>query len=96
MNPALARYLRRCDRTDHATEPEVPEPVAEAGHPPIQPKQPWRAIDRLGEDQIQSLIESFQSGATVRELTERYPLSRTAIKKLLRDRGVRRRPADTP
>jgi Mor family transcriptional regulator len=55
-----------------------------------QSKQPRKRIaDRLSEAQIRELIASFQQGTTVQTLAGQYGGSATAIKRLLRQRGVR-------
>ncbi|OHV75200.1 hypothetical protein BCD48_00210 [Pseudofrankia sp. BMG5.36] len=47
-------------------------------------------VDRLPASDIESLISVYLAGATARGLAERYSISQTAVKALLRKRGVRR------
>jgi hypothetical protein len=51
----------------------------------------WRVKDRLTSSDIDQLVESFKTGTTIPELVNRYSISRSSIKTLLRQRGVRRR-----
>ncbi|MEX5633851.1 hypothetical protein [Parafrankia sp. FMc2] len=46
--------------------------------------------DRLPASDIESLINSYLAGATARSLAEKFSISVTAVKVLLRARGVRR------
>jgi DNA-directed RNA polymerase specialized sigma24 family protein len=48
-------------------------------------------IDRLAAADIEILIALYCAGTTIRELAEKHSISETAIKALLRKRGVRRR-----
>lgn len=49
-----------------------------------------RAVrDRLGENGVQSLIASRRAGATMRQLVERYGISESSVKRVLK--GVRKR-----
>ena len=50
----------------------------------------WRISDRLSEADVHSLVSSYQAGVTARELAEQYKISRTSVKQLLREHGVRR------
>jgi hypothetical protein len=50
----------------------------------------WRITDRLSPSDIGTLIESYLAGSTARLLAERYSVSMTTVKRLLRDNGVRK------
>ena len=50
----------------------------------------WRLRDRLTEREVVALIDSYCAGVPSRELAVRYGFSQTAIKRLLRESGVRR------
>ena len=63
----------------------------------VQPKpQTKRIADRLSEGQIHKLIDSFQQDTPAHILAKRYGVSLTAIKALLKKRGIhsRRKIAD--
>jgi hypothetical protein len=47
--------------------------------------------DRLSAADIDTLIGLYLTGTTIRSLAEKYSISETAIKTLLRRRGIRRR-----
>ncbi|MEP6527852.1 MAG: hypothetical protein ABJA86_11885 [Nocardioidaceae bacterium] len=46
--------------------------------------QRWRLIDRLGEQIIQEMLHDSHSGATQRSLAERYGVSLSSVKRVLR------------
>ena len=50
----------------------------------------WRVRDRLTDEDVQSLISDFLSGKSKRALTERYAVSLSTVKRILRKHGVRR------
>jgi hypothetical protein len=45
---------------------------------------PRRVVDRLGAETVRELIEARQAGAKLRELVERYEVSESSLKRLLR------------
>jgi DNA invertase Pin-like site-specific DNA recombinase len=47
-------------------------------------RQRWRLVDRLGEEIIQEMLHDSHSGATQRRLAERYGISLTSVKRVLR------------
>jgi hypothetical protein len=51
-----------------------------------------RLRDRLSEQEVSTLVESFQAGTPAHVLAKRYGVGETALKALLRQRGVRRKP----
>jgi transposase len=55
-----------------------------------QPPRVWRVSDRLGEADICSLVSGYRAGTTARELAEQFNISKSSVKNLLRERGVRR------
>jgi DNA invertase Pin-like site-specific DNA recombinase len=49
----------------------------------------WRLVDRLGEQVIRELLEDRRSGMTKRALVERYGISISSVKRILkRERGA--------
>jgi len=50
----------------------------------------WRVRDRLTEADVQSLISEFLTGTPKRVLAERYVVSFSTVKRILRKQGVRR------
>ena len=50
----------------------------------------WRVADRLSLSDVQTMIGSYRSGSTARFLSERYGVSTSTIKRLLREHGVRK------
>lgn len=51
-----------------------------------------RLRDRLSEQDLSTLVESFRTGTPAHVLAKRYGVGETALKVLLRQHGVRRRP----
>jgi hypothetical protein len=85
LNPTLAAYLReRAEGVDGVPVVELP-----AGAPPSYVTRLWRIADRLSEEQIAALIDAFVAGTPKHVLATRYGVSLTAVKDLLRARGVR-------
>ena len=46
---------------------------------------PRRVVDRLGDEVVRELVEARRAGAKLRELVERYEVSESSVKRLLRD-----------
>jgi hypothetical protein len=47
-------------------------------------RQRWRLVDRLGEQIIQEMLHDSHWGATQRSLAERYGISLSSVKRVLR------------
>jgi len=45
---------------------------------------PRRVVDRLGDETVRELVEARRAGAKLRELVERYEVSESSLKRLLR------------
>lgn len=45
---------------------------------------PRRVVDRLGEDAVREMITARQAGAKLLELAERYGISESSVKRMLR------------
>lgn len=54
------------------------------------PPQTWRVADRLSPEEIDTLMESYRTGTPMQDLINRYGLSKSTIKRHLRERGVKR------
>jgi predicted DNA binding protein len=50
----------------------------------------WRISDRLTEADIRSLASSYRAGTAARELAEQFKISKSSVKQILRERGIRR------
>jgi len=50
----------------------------------------WRVSDRLSEADLCSLVSGYLVGLTARELAEQFKISKSSVKRLLRERGIRR------
>lgn len=79
----ITRQLRQAEREKGSDKRRS---VASESTPSL-----WRLRDRLTERAVETLIDSYRAGVPSRELAVRYGFSQTAIKRLLRERGVRRK-----
>ena len=87
--PELLSDLRR-------TVDAVSTVVVEEDEPDLSSTAPvgrdWRVKDRLTSADIEQLVESFKDGTTIPELVARYSICQSSVKRLLRERRVRRHP----
>jgi DNA invertase Pin-like site-specific DNA recombinase len=51
--------------------------------------------DRFSAQDVQSMIDLYTSGATRAQVAERFGISVSSVKRLLRDHGIRKRAAAT-
>jgi hypothetical protein len=88
LNPALRRYLGewRVRDTD-----EIALRLAEAEALAPEPKAAWRVADRLTAEQEHAIVADFLAGVAKPKLAERYDISLSSVKRILRRHGVRRR-----
>jgi hypothetical protein len=84
LNSSLVRYLRQYEGVSTSADTV---PASEATS---QQYQPWSIERRLSETDIQTIIAEFLSGTPKHELARRYSVGLTALKSLLRRRGIRR------
>jgi DNA invertase Pin-like site-specific DNA recombinase len=61
--------------------------TAQAVSPLLTPRR-WRLVDRLGEQIIRDLLRDGRSGATKRVLAERYGISLSSVKRLVRKNSL--------
>ena len=47
-----------------------------------------RVSDRLGPEELEQLVGAFQRGTSKRQLAERYGISESSVKRLIRLRGA--------
>jgi hypothetical protein len=80
LNPGLAVYLRRWVGEGRPGDKATPVASAEGG----QPGRQWRVRDRLSEADVRELVEAFRTGTTKHELVERYGISLSSVKRVLR------------
>ncbi|MBV9313522.1 MAG: hypothetical protein JO100_07150 [Pseudonocardia sp.] len=66
------------------------EPVRVSVRSAEGPRVQQRAMDRLGEADLCRLASEFRADATKRELAERYAMSESTVKRVLRKQGARR------
>jgi transposase len=70
-------------------------PEASAGEPPSTGTTPVRrrgsTARRLNERAIDDIVAAYEGGATVRQLAERFEVSRATVSSRLESRGIARR-----
>jgi hypothetical protein len=80
----LADQLRRVlDRLGRAHQEPVGDPELSV-RTTAKADQPHRVVDRLGEQAVRELIEAFHAGTPTWRLAERYGISLSSVKRLLR------------
>lgn len=82
----LVRTLRNLERVVAADDSSGPVSVRSSGRSP----RDWRVSDRLSNQEISMIVMAFSHGTSKRELAERYGISESSVKRLLRWAGVRR------
>lgn len=80
----LVDVVRRIRENDQSEEPGLSEP-----HRVVS--GPHKLTERLAVDDPQEIAELYRNGTTARELAEKFSISRSSIKRILRKYGVRRR-----
>jgi hypothetical protein len=89
--PDLLQDLTLCLEQVRRCRPETPQPVLSASvHSDRVPRTNWRVKDRVTSEDIDTLCAFYQAGASVQELAERYKISWSSVKTLLREWGVKR------
>ena len=84
LGERLAEASRRtCQRDQHEADDNT---VALRGRIPVA----GRVRDRLTDGDVQALIGDFQAGTPKRVLADRYVVSLSTVKNILRQHGVRR------
>jgi transposase len=76
--------VRRIEQNDQEDESGLDEPHNSGNGRPT-------AADRLAVDGLAAVVEQYRAGVTARELAERYAVSLSTIKRMLRANGARRR-----
>jgi hypothetical protein len=80
----LADQLRRVlDRLGRAHQEPVEDPERSI-QTTAKAAVPHRVVDRLGEESVRRMIEERQTGAELRELAERYGVSLSSVKRILK------------
>lgn len=60
----------------------------DAALPEVTPRSRPRTAEQLSESEVDALVEAFNAGALMMDLTERFGITRQAIGRRLRSRGV--------
>ena len=93
----VRRYSNRADLRERLTEAQSrasqrggQEPESHAVTVSGRVAGVWRVSDRLTDEAVEWLIAEFLAGTSKRELAERYAVSFSSVKNILRKHGVRR------
>lgn len=55
-----------------------------------QPARVWRVSDRLSDTDVCGLVTRYRAGETADTLAKQFEISKSSVKRLLREQGVRR------
>ena len=95
----LIAYSKRLDRVSELVSAVERVRVGDGQKPGAgrsvrsdQAPRVWRVSDRLDEADLRSLGSGYSAGTTARELVEQFHISKSSVKRLLRERGIRRAP----
>jgi DNA invertase Pin-like site-specific DNA recombinase len=99
MVELVRRYSNRADLLERLTEARSRARLRGEEDPDNHPitvsgrvSGVWRVRDRLTDDDVLALLADFLAGTPKRELAERYRVSFSTVKNILRKHGVRRTP----
>ena len=56
----------------------------------------WSIHDRFSAEDLQTVINLYISGATSAQVAQRFSISVSSVKRVLRDHGIRKRTTATP
>lgn len=92
----VRRYSNRVDLQERLAEAQSralhgqQEPDRHAAATASRVSRTWRVRDRLMDGDIEQIIAEFLAGTPKRVLAERYAVSFSTVKNILRQHGVRR------
>lgn len=91
----ITAYSKRRDLADAlvSTVQQLRQAQTQTGEPVLSLRsdlnhRPWRVDDRLNEADTEQLIAAFTSGTSKRKLAERYGISESSVKRLIRQYGA--------
>jgi hypothetical protein len=91
----MGPYLNRRDLADALVSAvrQLRQAQAQTGEPAFsvrstQTSSQWRVGDRLSEADTERLIAAFTAGTSKRKLAERYGISNSSVKRLVRRHGA--------
>ena len=83
----LAESLVSAVRRLRQAQAQTDEPAHSVQSAPLSTRR-WRMVDRLGEADQEQLVVAFTAGTSKRKLAERYGISESSVKRLIRQHGV--------
>jgi hypothetical protein len=91
----MQAYSKRPDLADSLVSAvrQLRQAQTQTGEPAFsgrstQTSSRWRVGDRLSEAELEELIAAFTAGTSKRILAERYGISESSVKRLIRERGA--------
>jgi hypothetical protein len=73
------------ETTQALAHPQPDSLPSETVSVPVRGRRPWPVTKRLGEQAIQALLHDRHSGVILHELSERYGISVSSVKRILRN-----------
>ncbi|MCA1604092.1 MAG: helix-turn-helix domain-containing protein [Acidobacteria bacterium] len=62
---------------------------------PVDARGQWSMHDRFSDEDLQAMIDLYVSGATRAQVAQRFGISVSSVKRVLREHGVHKRSAAT-
>jgi hypothetical protein len=80
----LADQLRRAVHQLERSSQEAVKDPHRSVRTTAKADEPWRVVDRLGEETVRELVEAFQAGTPKWRLAAEYEISLSSVKRLVR------------
>lgn len=90
LSEELVRTIRSLDRALSASALSGPASVYSTG----RSQRNWRVSDRVSDSEASMIVMTFNRGVSKRELAERYGISESSVKRLLRRHRLQQQPQD--
>jgi DNA-directed RNA polymerase specialized sigma24 family protein len=87
-NPTLLDDLRRARE---AVQSSYEDDEPELGGQRWASRRRWAMTNRLTAEDVQAVVNGYRAGRTARELAERFSVSESSVKRLVRRAGCRKR-----
>ncbi|WP_214111392.1 hypothetical protein [Acrocarpospora catenulata] len=94
----LGRYSKRSDLQERLLEALERAKIPHDDHddqlasPSSRPRVVQKITDRLTDEEVRKLVESFHAGTPKHVLAQEYGISLSSVKRLLRKQGATRKP----
>src|SRR5579859_4712890 len=85
LNAQLLRYIQEDRKAGAQSLALSPSALSYHRH------RRWRLWNRLSEEDIAEIVQAFKAGTVKHILAERYNINLRSLKRLLREKGVKRK-----